>query len=260
MQRGFDVYLDYPYGSRYFGATNMYDANSANLEKEFDLPKGDNEITINFPLFSGVAELSIGLEEGATLEAHTPYRNEKPIVYYGSSITHGACASRPGKAYEAIISRKYNCDFLNLGFSGAAKAEDAMVEYLASLPMVAFVCDYDHNAPDVEYLKATHHKMYKKIREKNPDIPYIMISRPNFSTSQTIKEDVLERRAVIMRSYLRAREAGDKHVHFIDGMSFFVEPHSYEFTTDGVHPNDAGFIRMADSIGTVIRYVLETER
>jgi hypothetical protein len=253
MQRGFDVYLDYPYGSRYFGATNMYDANSANLEKEFDLPKGDNEITINFPLFSGVAELSIGLEEGATREAHTPYRNEKPIVYYGSSITHGACASRPGKAYEAIISRKYNCDFLNLGFSGAAKAEDAMVEYLASLPMVAFVCDYDHNAPDVEYLKATHHKMYKKIREKNPDIPYFMISKPNFNYSS----NDTARRAAIMQSYVDAWDAGDRNVYFIDGAAFGNGIDLSDFTIDTTHPTDDGFARMASYIGDVIAKVMK---
>ena len=101
--------------------------------------------------------------------------------------------------------------------------------------------------------------MYEIIRKQNPTVPYIMITRPNFSTCQDLKENVLARREVIMRSYLRAREAGDRNVYFIDGMSFFVEPHQYDFTTDGVHPNDAGFVRMADSIGTVIRYALETE-
>ena len=62
-----------------------------------------------------------------------------------------------------------------------------------------------------------------------------------------------------MSSYLKARAAGDKNVYFIDGMSFFVEPHQYDFTVDGIHPNDAGFVRMADSIGTVIKHILEKE-
>jgi hypothetical protein len=63
-----------------------------------------------------------------------------------------------------------------------------------------------------------------------------------------------------MRSYLKARESGDKNVYFIDGFDFWVAPHTYEFSLDSVHPNDAGFIRMADSIGTVVRYILEKKQ
>lgn len=252
MQRGFDVYLDYPYGSRYLGPTDFYDSKGEFIEKTFSLPKGENEITVNFPLFGRVYELSIGLDEGASLEAHSPYKNDKPIVFYGSSITHGACASRPGKAYESIISRKYNYDFLALGFSGAAKAEDAIVDYMAGLDMAAFVCDYDHNAPNVEYLRATHHKMYKKIREKNPDIPYFMITKPNFNYS----ESDTARRAVIMQSYVDAWNAGDRNVYFIDGSAFGNGIDISDYTIDTVHPTDDGFRRMADYIGDVIAKVI----
>ena len=84
-----------------------------------------------------------------------------------------------------------------------------------------------------------------------------MITRPDYWTLPAQQESILKRRDVIMSSYLKARAAGDKNVYFIDGMSFNVAPHQYEMSVDGVHPNDAGFIRMADSIGTVIRHVLE---
>ena len=253
MQRGFDVYLDYPYGSRYLGATDFYSPDCDYIEKTFALPEGDKEITVNFPLFGRVFDLSIGLDEGASLEAHSYYKNDKPIVFYGSSITHGACASRPGKAYEAMISRKYNCDFLALGFSGAAKAEDAIVEYMAGLEMAAFVCDYDHNAPDVEYLEATHHKMYKKIREKNPTIPYFMVSKPNFNYSFADTA----RRAVIMQSYVDAWNEGDRNVYFIDGSAFGNGIDMSDYTIDTVHPTDDGFRRMADYIGDVIAKVMK---
>lgn len=253
MQRGFDVYLDYPYGSRYLGPTDFYDANSEYIEKTFGLPEGEKEITVNFPLFGKVFELSIGLDEGAKVEAHSPYKNEKPILFYGSSITHGACASRPGKSYEAMISRKYNYDFVALGFSGAAKAEDAIVEYMAGLDIAAFVCDYDHNAPDIEYLRATHHKMYKKIREKNPTIPYFMVSKPNFNYSFADTA----RRAVIMQSYVDAWNAGDRNVYFIDGSAFGNGIDMSDYTIDTVHPSDDGFRRMAQYIGDVIAKVMK---
>jgi hypothetical protein len=84
-----------------------------------------------------------------------------------------------------------------------------------------------------------------------------MITRPNYYTARSNAEEVMTRRDVVMRSYLRAREKGDKNVYFIDGMSFMTAPHQYDTVVDGIHPSDAGFLRMADVIGTVIRHLLE---
>ena len=86
-----------------------------------------------------------------------------------------------------------------------------------------------------------------------------MISAPNYCTSIRAQEKLLQRRDVVMSSYLRARQNGDKQVYFIDGMSFFSGAYQYEYSMDGLHPNDAGFLRMADSIGTVVRHVLEKQ-
>lgn len=74
-----------------------------------------------------------------------------------------------------------------------------------------------------------------------------------------IQPEVLKRRDVVMASYLKARQAGDENVYFIDGMSFFSGEYQHEYTVDGVHPNDAGFLCMAEGIGAVIRHILEKE-
>ena len=213
--------------------------------------------TINFPVHAVVESLEIGLAPEATIKEAIPYRDIKPVIFYGSSIVHGSVSSRPGNIYPTILSRELNLDFMNIGFSGNAKGEPVLAEYLATLPMSIFVCDYDHNAPTVEHLEETHYRFYEIIREKNPDVPYIMITRPYYWTSIRNSEDILKRRDVIMSSYIKARKSGDKNVYFIDGMSFNVAPHQYELTVDDVHPNDSGFVRMADSIGTVIRHILE---
>ena len=131
---------------------------------------------------------------------------------------------------------------------------------MATLPMSVFVCDYDHNAPDVAYLAETHYPLYEAIREKNPDVPFIMITRPNGAMHRAKGyRDVLARRDVIMASYLKARGTGDENVHFIDGMSFFATAHQHDHLLDGTHPNDAGFMKMADGIGSLIRQILEKE-
>lgn len=252
-RNGADLYIDHPYGSVYTGAVKPQN-NSGDCTESIKMPAGEHDVTVYLPLYGSVDSLEIGLCNGASLKEHSAtYRNELPVVFYGSSITQGACASRPGRAYEAMISRKYNVDYTCLGFSGACLAEDAIVEYMASLPMCAFVSDYDHNAQDPEYLKATHHKMYLKIREKNPDIPYFMITRPNFY----FIEDHIRRRDVIMQSYLDARAAGDKNVYFIDGSAFFNGERVEDLTLDLTHPNDEGFKRMANYIGDVIAKVMK---
>ena len=257
---GFDLYVDGEFGSRFVREFRMpYDVTDSYEQIVYLESEAMRSLTINFPVHSVVESVQIGLKPTARLETARPYRSLDPVVIYGSSIVHGTAASRPGLIYPAILSRDLNVDIHNLGFSGHAKGERAMAEWIATLPMSIFVCDYDHNVPSPEYLEATHYPFYEIIREKNPDLPYVMITRPNFWTCWNDHEVILKRRDVIMRSYLKARDSGDKNVYFIDGLDFWVAPHTYECSMDGVHPNDTGFVRMADSIGTVLRYILEKQ-
>jgi len=204
-------------------------------------------ITINFPLYSDVLELYIGVSENAAIEKALPYKISTPIVYYGSSITQGACASRPGRCYQSIISRRFDCDYVNLGFSGNAKAEDEMIEYIKKLDMSLFVYDYDHNAPTIEHFEHTHEKMFKAIRSENPNMPIIMMSRPKVNLS----EDEKKRLDIIEKTYKNALSDGDKNVYFIDGKTL-MELCGDEGTVDGCHPTDLGFASIAKAVGDVI--------
>ena len=210
--------------------------------------------TINMPLYDGVTELYIGLAKTAEIAPAAPYWYEKPVLYYGSSITQGGCASLPGNAYQAIISRKYDTNFINLGFSGSARAEQAMAEYLTTLDVSVFVCDYDHNAPNAEYLDATHWNLYKTYRTARPDTPIVFITRPDFYSNW---DNTPKRWAVIHETWRKAKAAGDKNVYFIDGRELFAGDCWDICTVDGCHPNDLGFYRMAQGIGKVVGELLE---
>lgn len=208
------------------------------------------DYTIHFPLYDGVKEFYIALKKDAVLLEAESYQGTAPVVYYGSSITQGGCASRPGNSYQAMISRRMNQDHINLGFSGNGKAEPVMRQYLAGLTMSAFVCDYDHNAPDADHLQKTHLLLYREIRAVHPDIPYIMISAPDILRDPgTYKK----RRDVICQSYQTALEEGDSNVYFIDGAELFAGEDWDACTVDGTHPNDLGFFRMAQRIETELR-------
>ena len=257
---GFDLYADgkfyksynppAAYEDKYRSTINMFDG----YEGIVTFPdRKMRDIIINFPLYSSVSELLIGLQEDAELKKGNEYTYKVPVVYYGSSITQGGCASRPGNSYQAVISRRLDCDYLNLGFSGNARAEDAIAEYIASLDMSVFVYDYDHNAPTVEHLAKTHKPMFDKIRAKNPDLPIIMVTRPNRAEAG----EITERIDVVYDTYKKALDAGDKNVYFINGQDIFNYGDSDMMTCDGCHPNDYGFWCMAALIGEVVGKVIK---
>ncbi len=256
---GFDLYIDSDDGreSIYRGTfvppvqmTDGYESKLTLGEK-----RKTRYVTINFPLYNAVDALYIGVAKDASLGAGAPYRDLAPVAYYGSSITQGGCASRPGNAYEAMVGRALQLDHINLGFSGNGRAEDTMVAYLAGLKMSAFVCDYDHNAPDPAHLLATHRKMYDAIRAAQPKLPYIMLSRPDFYKSDGMKSSV-ERRNIIADTFRYAMANGDPNVYFIDGEGLFRGTFEDSCTVDNTHPNDLGFSRMADAVICVLRRVL----
>ncbi len=245
---GFDMYVDCDDSSKtkfYRGFVPPYRCPEG-YESVLDFPdRKKRYITINFPTYHDVRDLYIGVQDGAFLGEGKKYRFEKPVVFYGSSITQGGCASRPGNTYQAILSRRLDMNFINLGFSGSGKAEDSIVEYMAGLEMSAFVSDYDHNASNAEHLAATHKRMYINIRKKHPDIPYIIVSRADID-SMNGYYGAAERREMILETFDYARRRGDRNVYFIDGESIYSRSAYADcYTVDGTHPSDSGFVEMA---------------
>lgn len=220
-----------------------------------ELVDGEKEILINMPNYGNVKSVKIGVVKGSYIENLNPYRKDiKPILYYGSSITQGGCASVPGNAYENIISRWNDVDFINLGFSGWAKAEPEMANYIVEQDISLFVYDYDHNAPTLEYYEQTHYSFYKSIRDRKPDLPILMVTRPDVEQNPKATDDSI---AVALKSYKRAISEGDKNVYFINGYELFGNKDVDLCTTDGCHPNDLGFYRMAKVIGGKIDDILK---
>ena len=244
---GFDLYVDGLHWMSFLPPFDCVDGYENVLELGSTEMK---EILINFPLYSDVSELYVGLSEGAEVLAPTPYKIEKPVVFYGSSITQGGCASRPGTAYQGFISRDLDADFINLGFSGNARAEREMYEYIASLDMSAFVFDYDHNSPSTEHLESTHERMFLKIREANPTLPIIVMPRPKCKLSDEEKTRV----QIVHRTYENAVARGDKNVYFISNDEL-TEICCTEGTVDRTHPTDLGFFSMAQAVTRVLKKV-----
>ncbi len=215
------------------------------------LEEGEKEIMIHFPLYSCVSSLLLGIDKGARLALPTPYATPLPVVYYGSSITQGGCASRPGNSYPAILSRVLDCDHINLGFSGSARGETVMAEYIAGLKMSVFVYDYDHNAPSPEYLAQTHWPFLAHILKAQPNLPVLLLGRPVFHLTKEEKE----RLAVVQASYEKAKAMGAR-VAFLSGPQLILPCVAETATVDGCHPNDSGFVSMAEQIAPLLKALL----
>ena len=242
--------------SRFLGIANAYNYESKEFERTFKKSSDMEDITVLLPRNEIIDEVTVIIDDNTEIEAPTPYKYSKPILYYGSSITEGGISCNPSSAYNAIISRHLDVDYYNFGFSGNAKGELEMADYINTIDFSIFVYDYDHNAPSAEHLKATHEPFFKRIREKNPFVPVVMMTRP----AAVYGDDEKARRDIVKATYDNAVLAGDKNVYFIDGECFFKDFRDRELCfIDTVHPNDLGFYKMAEIVEPVIKSILEKQ-
>ncbi len=252
---GFDVYVGRGEHSQL--VKTVYNQNG--FSEEIALPDGYQDVTVVFPVYAGVTEVLVGLPSDAEIAKSTD-RSYGTVVFYGSSITQGACVQKTSGNYVNTVARDLDCDYRNLGFSGSARGEQVMYEYIAAIEdMAAFVLDYDWNADTPAHLRNTHYNFYKAIRTAHPNIPIVMMTRPVFSTQSSAEE--IARQRIVKDTYDRAIEEGDTNVYFINGAEMLQDALFYHdgplCMTDRVHPNDAGHYYMAEAVYNVLKPILK---
>jgi len=260
-QCGFDCYIGAPGRQRYLGTGRLEPTATAYETMLFEnLPGEMRNVTVNMPLYQGVNELSLGLDPGAQVLPPPPYAREGRCVVYGTSITQGGCASRPGMVPTNILSRRLNVEFINLGFSGNGRGEPELAHLITEIENpLAYVLDYEGNCPDTESLHRTLPEFIRILRAAQPTTPIVVFSRIRWIRDVVIEEDRAE--ATAWRAFQREtvealRATGDAHVEFADGSNSFGEDSDDECTVDGIHPTDLGFLRIADYWTPILRRVL----
>ena len=259
-QCGFDCYAGPPFAQRFCGTTRGDRARTEFEAAVMGAPDRQlRNITINFPLYQGVEEVQVGLEEGAQVLAPPPYADERPVIVYGTSITQGGCACRPGMLYTNILSRRMNRPFINLGFSGNGKGDPEVAEAIAEIPDPAgYVLDYEANA-QLNGLRETLEGFIEILRAAHPAAPILLVSRIRFAGELLNPE--MEQARLAARDYQRdvvdkRNAAGDPYLFFHDGADLLGEADWDECTVDSVHPTDLGFLRIAEGLQPVLNSVL----
>jgi len=222
-----------------------------------DHPSVEREITLYLPLYMGVKVRGIGVDKEARIGPAAGFALPKPVVFYGTSITQGGCASRPGMSYQAILARALNLDFVNLGFSGNGKGEPELARAVASIDAAAYVLDFAQNNETAELLQAVYGPFMEAIRRQHADTPIVCIT-PIYSSRETAPggDARLEAmRAVVRKAAGDRIAAGDRNITIVEGTDL-LGPSQGAGLVDGTHPNDLGFQWMADGLENRLRKVL----
>jgi len=213
-----------------------------------DMPGEPTEFILYLPLYDKLLELKIGIPEDAfiALAPQRPSEKAKPIVFYGTSITQGGCASRSGMCHTAILGRWLDREVINLGFSGAGKMEPEMADLLAELDPVLYVLEALPNMT-TEMVKERIEPTVKTLRKAHPETPILLVENPiNPKTNQGNVE--------LRKIYQRLKNQKIPEIYYLPGESQFAGKENG--TVDGVHPTDLGFYRMSKAYYPVMKKIL----
>ena len=218
------------------------------------LAPGFREYAAYLPLYNGVESLEIGVPRGATFEGLAP--RAKPIVFYGTSITHGACASRPGMVHTAILGRRFDYPVVNLGFSGNGRMDAAVGEFLTQIDAAAYVIDCLPNMKPSD-VTAKCVPLVKQLRAARPDTPILLVEDRRMTNSWIIPASTTfhdENHAALRAAFQTLQKEGVKNLHYISGDHLYGD--DAEGATDASHANDLGFMRQADVMEPILRAAL----
>lgn len=228
--------------------------NSAVLVKNLDGQMRDYRLYL--PLYTEISEVGVGVPTNATINKSAPPANQKRVVIYGSSITQGASASRPGMAYPSIMARSQNIEVINLGFSGSGTMETEIVDVLAKIPADVYILDCVAN-PSPQMIKDRAYGFVKKLRTLRPNTPIIMVEsifRETGNWDSQIGARTTQQNMEFRNAYQRAMGDSDKNLHYIFSKDLIGNDH--EATIDGTHLTDVGFMRLAEAIGEEVKKVI----
>ncbi|MCQ2388734.1 MAG: family 20 glycosylhydrolase [Kiritimatiellae bacterium] len=209
---------------------------------------------VYLPLYNGVDDITFGVRPGADVTPLPPRASgvAKPVVFYGTSTTQGGCVSRPGSCWTAVATRLADVPCVNLGFSGAGRMEDVMLDRVAALDASAYVLDTIGNMPPA-LIDARYEKFVRGLREKRPETPIVLTAN-----GWLFRDDPRERARRIKAIYAKLKTedpAKWRNLHFVGDYGADVAPDA-EGTMDGVHLNDLGSARFGKIVGEKLKAVL----
>lgn len=252
---GVDLYAANEQGQLRWLGTTRPTSQTVQGDLASEIAPAMREYRAYLPLYNGVESLEIGVPEGSKFEPLPP-RDQKPIVFYGTSILHGACASRPGMAFPAILGRRLDRPTINLGFSGNGKMEPEVGQLLAEIDAAIYVIDCLPNMNGTEVAERAE-PLVRRLRAAHPDAPIVLVEDRTYANAE-FKPSSQERhatsRAALKAAFTRLVSDGVQGLYYVEGEHLLGD--DGEATVDSSHPTDLGMMRMADALEPVLRPLL----
>ncbi|MBM4035055.1 MAG: hypothetical protein FJ291_25205 [Planctomycetes bacterium] len=250
---GLDLYAQDEQGCwRWLGVGRPEAAPRAQAQLIAGLPAGRRAFTLYLPLYNGVESVEIGLDPPA-IARPLPARRTKPIVFYGTSIVQGGCASRPGMAYTAILGRRLDRAVVNLGFSGNGPMDIEVAELMAELDPCVYVIDALPNM-SLEQVGERTEPFVRTLRRGRPATPIVLVEDRTWTNAALLpahRQHHAAMRAALKATVARLTAAGVPALHVAPGEPLLGD--DGEATVDGSHPTDFGFARMADALEPILK-------
>jgi hypothetical protein len=221
------------------------------------MPKGEREYMLYLPLYNGVSSVEIGVPKGTAVGSGSARpAGRKPIVFYGTSITQGASASRPGMTHVAILGRMFDRPVINLGFSGNGRMEAEVTKFVAEIDAAVFVLDCLPNMTAKE-VEERAESCVRLLRDARPATPILLVEDRNYPDGFLIparRERNQTSQAALSAAYERLQKARVGRLHYLKAAELLGD--DGEATTDGSHPSDLGFVRQAKAFEKPLRAIL----
>lgn len=207
------------------------------------------------PLYNPVHHVELGIDPSSKIKSTSP-RKRKPIVFYGTSITQGGCASRPGMSYPAILGRWLDRPSINLGFSGNGKMQPGVIDLLCELNPAIYVLD---NLPNMQadLIKERLGPAILKLRTARPKTPIVLIDNILYCDAylKLLRKERYESSNMTQYSiYKKLKRRGIKNLYYIKDNDLIGE--DGEASVDGVHLTDLGYMRFSEKIIKVLKKLI----
>ncbi len=257
---GWDVYRRDDKLGKWFFVTSEHGSQSVPAEdmkngrvKYINWRSGEACI-INLPLYNGVAEFRLGIAKGAKIESAGPHLglSQKPVVFYGTSITHGGCCTRPGLGFVNIVGRDLDVPVVGLGFSGSGKMEFELSDVIARIDASCYVLDCLWNMGD-DMVAKRYEPFIRNLRAKRPGVPIVMAEQCDVYCKPPCGKD-----RIIRKLYAKLITEGWENLVYLP--KNWMYPGDGEGTVDGCHPNDLGMRSLATAFGGAVKEALESRR